>query len=35
VVAEAGTDGKVTGSVEISRHEEFWSASKYLILVQD
>jgi len=28
-------DGKVTSSVEISQPEEFWSASKYLILVQD
>lgn len=28
-------DGKLTGSVEISQPEEFWSASKYLILVQD
>jgi hypothetical protein len=28
-------DGKVEGSVEISQPEEFWSASKYLILVQD
>jgi hypothetical protein len=28
-------DGKVTGSVEISQPEEFWSPSKYLILVQD
>jgi hypothetical protein len=28
-------DGKLTGSVDISRPEEFWSASKYLILVQD
>lgn len=28
-------DGKVTGSVEIAQPEEFWSASKYLILVQD
>jgi hypothetical protein len=28
-------DGKVSGSVEIAQPEEFWSASKYLILVQD
>ncbi len=28
-------DGKVTGSVDIAQPEEFWSASKYLILVQD
>ncbi|MGI9040051.1 MAG: hypothetical protein ACR2HK_02925 [Gemmatimonadales bacterium] len=28
-------DGKVTGTVEIIQPEEFWSASKYLILVQD
>jgi myosin heavy subunit len=28
-------DGKVKGSVEIGHPEEFWSASKYLILVQD
>ena len=28
-------DGKVIGSVEISPPEKFWSASKYLILVQD
>jgi myosin heavy subunit len=28
-------DGKVSGTVEISRPEEFWAASKYLILVQD
>ncbi|MBA3522182.1 MAG: hypothetical protein H0T90_06760 [Gemmatimonadales bacterium] len=28
-------DGKVTGTVEIVQPEEFWSASKYLILVQD
>jgi hypothetical protein len=25
----------VKGSVEIGQPEEFWSASKYLILVQD
>jgi len=29
------SDGKVTGSVDIAQPEEFWSASKYLILVQD
>ena len=28
-------DGKITGAVEIAQPEEFWSASKYLILVQD
>jgi len=28
-------DGKITGTVEIAQPEEFWSASKYLILVQD
>jgi hypothetical protein len=28
-------DGKVKGTVEIAHPEEFWSASKYLILVQD
>jgi myosin heavy subunit len=28
-------DGKVSGTVEIAQPEEFWSASKYLILVQD
>ena len=28
-------DGKVSGAVEIAQPEEFWSASKYLILVQD
>jgi myosin heavy subunit len=28
-------DGTVKGSVEIAQPEEFWSASKYLILVQD
>jgi hypothetical protein len=28
-------DGKITGSVDIAQPEEFWSASKYLILVQD
>jgi hypothetical protein len=28
-------DGKVKGTVEIGQPEEFWSASKYLILVQD
>ena len=33
----AGVDkeGKVTGTVEIAQPEEFWAASKYLILVQD
>jgi myosin heavy subunit len=28
-------DGKVSGAVEITQPEEFWSASRYLILVQD
>ena len=28
-------DGKITGSVDIAQPEEFWSASKYLILVED
>jgi hypothetical protein len=28
-------DGSVTGTVEIAQPEEFWAASKYLILVQD
>jgi hypothetical protein len=28
-------DGKVSGTVEIGQPEEFWSASRYLILVQD
>ncbi|HEX3276596.1 MAG TPA: hypothetical protein VHR43_17195 [Gemmatimonadales bacterium] len=28
-------DGKVSGTVQIAQPEEFWSASKYLILVQD
>ena len=28
-------DGKVKGTVEITQPEEFWSASRYLILVQD
>ena len=27
-------DGKVTGAVEIAQPEEFWSASKYLIVVE-
>lgn len=31
----ATPDGKVAGSVEIAQPEEFWSASKYLILVED
>jgi hypothetical protein len=31
----AAKDGKVTGTLDIARPEEFWSASKYLILVQD
>jgi hypothetical protein len=28
-------DGKVSGTVEITQPDQFWSASKYLILVQD
>ncbi|MEP7177391.1 MAG: hypothetical protein ABI860_12650, partial [Gemmatimonadales bacterium] len=28
-------DGKISGAVEIAQPEEFWAASKYLILVQD
>ena len=28
-------DGKITGSVDIAQPEEFWSPSKYLILVED
>jgi len=28
-------DGKISGTLEIAQPEEFWSASKYLILVQD
>ena len=28
-------DGKVSGTLQISQPEEFWGASKYLILVQD
>ncbi len=35
LAAGVAKDGKVTGAVEIARPEEFWSASKYLILVQD
>ena len=35
LVANVSKDGKVKGSVEIGQPEEFWSASKYLILVQD
>jgi hypothetical protein len=34
-LAGATKDGKVSGTVEIAQPEEFWSASKYLILVQD
>jgi hypothetical protein len=35
-LAQGGAkDGKVSGTVEIAQPEEFWSASKYLILVQD
>ncbi len=33
--AGVAKDGKISGSVEIAQPEEFWSASKYLILVQD
>ncbi len=33
--AHVGKDGKLRGSVEIGQPEEFWSASRYLILVQD
>ena len=35
LAAGVSKDGKVTGTVEIAQPEEFWSASKYLILVQD
>jgi hypothetical protein len=31
----ATKDGKVMGTVDIARPEEFWSPSKYLILVED
>lgn len=34
-LSSAVKDGKVSGSIEIAQPEEFWSASKYLILVQD
>ena len=34
-LATPAKDGKVTCSIEIAQPEEFWSASKYLILVQD
>ena len=36
-LAETATtkDGKVTGSVDIAQPEQFWSASKYLIMVED
>ena len=34
-LATPAKDGKVEGSIEIAQPEEFWSASKYLILVQD
>jgi hypothetical protein len=34
-LANSTKDGKVTGSVDIAQPEEFWSASKYLILVED
>lgn len=35
LAAGVAKDGKVSGSLEIAQPEEFWSASKYLILVQD
>jgi myosin heavy subunit len=35
LAAGVAKDGKVSGSLQIARPEEFWSASKYLILVQD
>jgi hypothetical protein len=35
LAAGVAKDGKVSGTVEIAQPEEFWSASKYLILVQD
>ena len=35
LASNVSKDGKVKGSVEIARPEEFWSASKFLILVQD
>jgi hypothetical protein len=35
LAAGVSKDGKVSGSLEIAQPEEFWSASKYLILVQD
>jgi hypothetical protein len=35
LAAGVAKDGKITGAVEIAQPEEFWSASKYLILVQD
>jgi hypothetical protein len=35
LAAGVAKDGKVSGAVEIAQPEEFWSASKYLILVQD
>ncbi len=34
-LSSAFKDGKVSGSLEISQPEQFWSASRYLILVQD
>ena len=34
-LANSTKDGKVTGSLDIAQPEEFWSASKYLILVED
>jgi predicted nucleic acid-binding Zn-ribbon protein len=35
LAAGVAKDGKVSGSLQIAQPEEFWSASKYLILVQD
>ncbi len=35
LAAGVSKDGKISGTVEIAQPEEFWSASKYLILVQD
>jgi hypothetical protein len=34
-LSSVAKDGKVSGTVEIAQPEEFWAASKYLILVQD
>jgi hypothetical protein len=35
LAGEITTKGEVKGVVEIASPEEFWSASKYLILVQN